>query len=40
MEKPVKPYDNKRIFWNVDADKLDLEKGHHLLLNGFLKEVM
>ena len=26
MEKPTKPYDNKRIFWDVDAEKLDFEK--------------
>lgn len=24
MEKPSKPYFNKRIFWDVDADKMDL----------------
>ena len=26
MEKPTKPYDNKRIFWDVDPEKLDFEK--------------
>ena len=26
MNKPVKPYDNKRIFWDVDSEKLDFEK--------------
>lgn len=26
MTKPAKPYDNKRIFWDVDAAKLDFEK--------------
>lgn len=26
MNKPVKPYDNKRIFWDVDSEKLDYEK--------------
>ncbi len=26
MEKPTKPYDNKRIFWDVDYTKLDFEK--------------
>ena len=25
MEKPTKPYDNKRIFWDVDPEKLDFE---------------
>lgn len=23
---PTKPYDNKRIFWDVDAEKLDFDK--------------
>lgn len=23
MQKPVKPYDNKRIFWDVNADQMD-----------------
>jgi hypothetical protein len=26
MEKPTKPYDHPRIFWDVDANKLDFEK--------------
>lgn len=26
MQKPSKPYDNKRIFWDVDPEKLDFEK--------------
>ena len=26
METPTKPYDNKRIFWDVDSEKLDYEK--------------
>ncbi len=26
MQKPSKPYDNKRIFWDVDAEKLDFDK--------------
>ncbi len=26
MDKPTKPYDNKRIFWDVDCEKLDFEK--------------
>jgi hypothetical protein len=26
MQKPTKPYDNKRIFWDVDAEKLDFDK--------------
>jgi len=26
MQKPAKPYDNKRIFWDVDSEKLDFEK--------------
>lgn len=26
MNKPVKPYDNSRIFWDVDYAKLDFEK--------------
>ena len=26
MQKPAKPYDNKRIFWDVDCEKLDFEK--------------
>ncbi|MBP6430917.1 MAG: hypothetical protein KA319_04040 [Ferruginibacter sp.] len=25
MQKPIKPYDNKRIFWDVNAEKLDFE---------------
>ena len=25
MQKPTKPYDNKRIFWDVDAEKLDFD---------------
>jgi hypothetical protein len=25
MQKPDKPYDNKRIFWDVDAEKLDFD---------------
>ena len=40
METPTKPYDNKRIFWDVDSEKLDYEKKPGLLLNGFLKEAM
>ena len=26
MQKPAKPYDHKRIFWDVDCEKLDFEK--------------
>lgn len=26
MQRPTKPYDNKRIFWDVDAEKLDFDK--------------
>ncbi len=26
MQKPSKPYDNKRIFWDVDPENLDFEK--------------
>jgi hypothetical protein len=26
MQLPAKPYDNKRIFWDADAEKLDFEK--------------
>ena len=26
MQKPSKPYDNKRILWDVDSEKLDFEK--------------
>jgi hypothetical protein len=26
MNKPIKPYDNSRIFWDVDYSKLDFEK--------------
>lgn len=26
MQKPSKPYDNKRIFWDVDPEKLVFEK--------------
>jgi hypothetical protein len=26
MVKPSKPYDHKRIFWDVDSEKLDFEK--------------
>jgi len=26
VNKPTKPYDNKRIFWDVDSEKLDFEK--------------
>jgi hypothetical protein len=26
MNIAIKPYDNKRIFWDVDAEKLDFEK--------------
>ena len=26
MQKPAKPYDNKRIFWDIDSEKLDYEK--------------
>lgn len=26
MEKPTKPYDNKRIFWDVNAEQLDFER--------------
>ena len=26
MQKLTKPYDNKRIFWDVDSEKLDYEK--------------
>ncbi len=26
MQKPAKPYYHKRIFWDVDAEKLDFEK--------------
>ena len=26
MNKPAKPYDNRRIFWDVDSEKLDFEK--------------
>ena len=35
---PAKPYDHKKIFWDVDAEKLDFEKKHFLLLSGFLNE--
>lgn len=40
MNKPTKPYDNKRIFWDVDSENLDFEKKHHILLNVFLRKVM
>lgn len=26
MQKPAKPYDHKKIFWDVDSEKLDFEK--------------
>lgn len=26
VNKPIKPYDNKRIFWDVDSEKLDFDK--------------
>ncbi len=26
MQKPTKPYDNKRIFWDVNAENLDFDK--------------
>jgi hypothetical protein len=26
MQKPIKPYDHKRIFWDIDSEKLDFEK--------------
>jgi hypothetical protein len=26
VQKPSKPYDNNRIFWDVDPEKLDFEK--------------
>ena len=26
METPTKPYDNKRIFWDVNAENLDFDK--------------
>ncbi len=32
MEKPVKPYDNKRIFWDVDYTKLDFEKRANFII--------
>lgn len=25
MQKPDKPFDNKRIFWDIDSEKLDYE---------------
>lgn len=26
MQKPAKPYDHNRIFWDIDSEKLDFEK--------------
>lgn len=32
MQKPTKPYDNKRIFWDVDAEKLDFDKSASFII--------
>lgn len=32
MNKPTKPYDNKRIFWDVDSEKIDFEKKANFII--------
>jgi hypothetical protein len=32
MQIPTKPYDNKRIFWDVDASKLNFEKRANFII--------